>query len=482
MTSPAVLLPTQRPAASPVAVPPPVPAEITAELDALADSLARLRQVEWWRLPDDGVLAAAARVEQVLRSGYGVQIRLAADIAERGIAQAAGQRSCAQLLAGLLRIPIGQARARIDAARAGLGVDTIAGEHTEPVMPELLIAIDAGAICDEHAAVITAAKIPSGVDDATRAACHDLLLTEARQRDPVALKKVTEQIRLICNPDGTGPGPDPVDRAELHIGTLRPDGLTPIHGLLDPLTCEQLRVAVEALAAPRPIDDRTPDPRPAPLRRAHALTEILTRYVAAGCSSSHPDAGPPNGGIRPVVAVTININDLPRQGRPHGALPAQFDYGNPASPDTARILACDGIIIRQIIDDDGAILDQGRGLRLFTRAQRRALITRDKGCAFPGCDIPAGWCEAHHITYWSHGGRTDLDNGVLLCRYHHTVIHQEHWHIQPADPDTDGDTPGPATNRGRPWFIPPPHIDPERGPRRNNHFHLPHLASTIRRT
>jgi hypothetical protein len=135
------------------------------------------------------------------------------------------------------------------------------------------------------------------------------------------------------------------------------------------------------------------------------------------------------------------------------------------------MLACDGILIRQVIGDGGAVLDQGRNQRLFTRAQRRALITRDGGCAFPGCDIPAGWCEAHHITPWSKDGPTDLANGVLLCRRHHTVIHQDRWRIDP-DP----------VNRGRPWFIPPAHIDFERTRRRNHHFQLTAVHAGVMRT
>ena len=67
---------------------------------------------------------------------------------------------------------------------------------------------------------------------------------------------------------------------------------------------------------------------------------------------------------------------------------------------------------------------------------RKALTARDQGCAFPGCTIPAPWCEAHHITYWSRGGTTSTDNGALLCSHHHHLIHKEQWTIQspPACP------------------------------------------------
>lgn len=429
---------------------PTPPPEVSAQLASIAHAVARLRDIEWWRLADGELLASAAELERVLRSGHGPQLRLAAEIAGRGIAETVGERGPAQLLAGLLRIPPGQARARLATARVALGSDSLTGGHIEPALPQLAAAIDAGTVSDDHAAVITAAAaaIPEPVDADTRALCHQLLLDEAAHRDPVALKRVGEQIRLICNPDGRSPRHDPADRAELHIGALRPDGLTPIRGLLDPLTVEHLRVAVEALAAPKPIDDKTRDLRPAPLRRAHALAEILARYFAAGCPSNHPDTGPTTTSNHPAVAITIPISSLippPRNdapatghlppatghlpaatghlpaatGRLPAAAPGQFDYGNPAATETARQLACHGILIRQIITDDGAILDQGRGRRLFTRAQRRALTTRDRGCAFPGCDIPPGWCQAHHIAPWTNtNGPTNLANGVLLCARH----------------------------------------------------------------
>ncbi|MGH3728619.1 MAG: HNH endonuclease signature motif containing protein [Micromonosporaceae bacterium] len=83
-----------------------------------------------------------------------------------------------------------------------------------------------------------------------------------------------------------------------------------------------------------------------------------------------------------------------------------------------------------MLGSDSIPLDVGRTIRLFTRAQRRALILRDRGCAFPGCDRPAHWCEAHHIRHWVDGGATDLHNGVLLCGYHHRVIHKGKWRVR----------------------------------------------------
>jgi hypothetical protein len=102
-------------------------------------------------------------------------------------------------------------------------------------------------------------------------------------------------------------------------------------------------------------------------------------------------------------------------------------------------------------------LDLGRFRRLITGALRRALVARDRGCAFPGCDRDARWTDAHHVRHWSHGGPTALDNLLLLCSFHHTEIHEAGtWTVFV---DTDG----------LPTFIPPRHVDPEQKPQRNKY-------------
>jgi hypothetical protein len=135
-----------------------------------------------------------------------------------------------------------------------------------------------------------------------------------------------------------------------------------------------------------------------------------------------------------------------------------FTFTGPVTAATVRKIACDADIIPVLLGSQGRILDIGRTTRVFPPHIRKALTARDQGCAFPGCTIPAPWCEAHHITYWSHGGTTSTDNGTLLCSHHHHLIHKEQWQIH--------------VKTGIPWFIPPPHIDPRQIPRRNNYFRL----------
>ncbi|WP_397517459.1 MULTISPECIES: DUF222 domain-containing protein [unclassified Rhodococcus (in: high G+C Gram-positive bacteria)] len=123
----------------------------------------------------------------------------------------------------------------------------------------------------------------------------------------------------------------------------------------------------------------------------------------------------------------------------------------PLTITAARHLACDAQVSTVILDDHGAPLDVGLTSRTATGKQRRALAVRDGGCAFPGCGAPASWCEAHHAGHWVDGGLTDMDNLVLLCGFHHRLIHHDGWEVQMG------------ADR-HPWFIPPPSVDPFRQP------------------
>ena len=93
-----------------------------------------------------------------------------------------------------------------------------------------------------------------------------------------------------------------------------------------------------------------------------------------------------------------------RHAPPESPAPASFTFTGPVNAATIRKIACDADIIPVVLGSEGRILDIGRTTRIFPPHIRKAITARDQGCAFPGCTIPAPWCEAHHITYWSHGG------------------------------------------------------------------------------
>jgi hypothetical protein len=105
----------------------------------------------------------------------------------------------------------------------------------------------------------------------------------------------------------------------------------------------------------------------------------------------------------------------------------ELDWGGPILRQSLERIGCTAQLVRLVTAGGSRVLDLGTAQRLATPAQRIALAARDKGCAFPGCDRPPGWTDAHHVIPWRTGGHTDLDNLILLCRHHHRLVHEGGW-------------------------------------------------------
>jgi hypothetical protein len=135
-------------------------------------------------------------------------------------------------------------------------------------------------------------------------------------------------------------------------------------------------------------------------------------------------SGVPGFGAKAQLTVTIDFRDL--QATAADAC-GQLVYGDGLSAATVRRLACDAKVIPLVLGTNSEPLDVGRSERLVTRAMRRALNARDRGCVI--CGAPPIMCDAHHVTHWIDGGPTSIDNLALVCRRHHTDIHHGHWKI-----------------------------------------------------
>lgn len=186
-------------------------------------------------------------------------------------------------------------------------------------------------------------------------------------------------------------------------------------------------------------DNRTPEQYASDM-----LAELLRQGLSADTSGMLGDTP---AAVRVIVAARTLEQ---RSGR--GWLEGQHD---PISIDTVERLACTGGTITITVDDTGQPLNLGRDRRLFSRAQRVALAARDGGCRWPGCERPPSWCEAHHINHWLRDtGRTDIADGILLCRHHHLLAHNNGWEIRRAGPSyaltPPGHPPGTPVDRDMP--------------------------------
>ncbi|WP_337109707.1 HNH endonuclease signature motif containing protein [Prescottella equi] len=336
--------------------------------------------------------------------------------------------------------------------------------------PEIADAFNSGDISAEHAALIGkfCETPPRGMPNEALGSCRKVLLDSATgpTATTTTVRTCISRLERIFESDELPPSED-TERNEFHASKTL-NGRVSVKGDLDAVTGEMLLTALSALTKPRnPVDD--PAEKLAPARqRADAFAEILRRYLDSG------DA-PIEGGERPHVSLHVNASDLARSESAHEWVNpdgdsdlfgdkdiARLPHMGPLSIATARRLACD-CHLTPIVMDDGVPLNLGRTSRTVSKKQRRALIARDHGCAFPGCGTPPAHCEGHHVKHWADGGPTDLDNLVLLCRYHHQLLHHSHWDVRIGDDR-------------HPWFTPPSTVDPFKKPVPAHNRAGPHAA------
>ncbi|HYJ49445.1 MAG TPA: DUF222 domain-containing protein [Microbacterium sp.] len=157
--------------------------------------------------------------------------------------------------------------------------------------------------------------------------------------------------------------------------------------------------------------------------------DLITSVFRAGALATASDVfGARQPGVRMIV---VKDATGPRDAFGRMRATGHFEDGGDAIAGSVIDRAlCEVGSVEVIIDSCGNPLDVGREQRLFTPKQRLALAVRDGGCLWPGCRVPASYCEAHHCDHWSQGGRTDIAAGILLCRFHHTLLHNAGWAIR----------------------------------------------------
>ena len=255
------------------------------------------------------------------------------------------------------------------------------------------------------------------------------------------------------------------ERAQREARSFRlftqPDGMTRAIWVLDPESAAQVRELVDRAISPKRRTVQFTDP--AEFEKAARIaddgrtpeqysSDALLHLLLAGADA---DSSMMLGTGAPSVRVLVTARDLTR-GDGSGSLEAALGQpeGTVVALPTVQRLLCGGIQTPILISSTGQPLDVGRSQRLFTTRQRMALAARDGGCRWSGCERPPSWCEAHHIDEWQRDrGRTDVDAGILLCRHHHLLLHEQGWRIVRT-----GEPPGFE-------LVPPESIDAARRPR-----------------
>ena len=410
---------------------------------ALRAAVDELMTVELTGADNNELLAFARALEVEQRRLPAVGHRLIAVIGNRGIPAEAGCRNTDAFLRQLLRIAPAEATARVAHAELLGPRRSVLGEPLAPILERVAQAQQAGSLSDRHAQVIirTLRELPDAVEAEHGEAVEKLLTEQAQILDPAELATAAHRIVATVHPDGAQPA-DAEHQRRRHA-SLRPnaDGSADLTMHLTPSCRAKFQVLADSLAAPRPSGIEGPDPRTPGQRLHDAMEQIADRVLRAG-------ELPPVGGLPVTLVITMTLNELEAR-----AGLATTAHDGTMSIAEALQLATEAEVVPVIMNDVGGILNYGRGKRLASRGQRLVLAARDRGCSFPGCTAPPGWTEVHHTVDWVDGGKTDVAQMCLLCKYHHRHFEQCGWQVEMAD--------------GVPFWLPPSWIDPERKPLRN---------------
>ncbi|RFA09550.1 hypothetical protein B7R54_10220 [Subtercola boreus] len=432
-------------------------------------------------LADDALVAAVVQVESLGRIMDGLRVRMAGEVAARsaaefgaeGLARSHNVRSVPKFLAAITGARAETIMSRMKLASQVHTSMSLVGLPNPPRFPQVAEALARGDLGVDAATSITrrlseaAAKI-GFTEEVSEAEASLVALAQqtsgsfgysANQVDDLAIR-----CREHLDPDGAEPREaDLHEKRYLELKAHR-SGMTSIRGLLSPSMAAIVASALEPHTSPRivafesdlsnaadpsapgdtPIDGLTADTRTTGQKRVDALVNLL-QVAAAG-----PEM-PRLNGAAPTVNLHASLEDVVT-GRGIGwidGLTAPVPYS------TVEALLCHGDVITTLFGEHGQVLQHGKTRRLFTAAQNRALAARDGGCVWPGCDAPPSWCESHHVDGWQSdthpGGLTDIDNGALLCHFHHTNVHKTHWKL--------------TIRNGTPHLIPPDWLDWTQTPR-----------------
>ncbi|ERG64823.1 hypothetical protein L332_10240 [Agrococcus pavilionensis RW1] len=414
------------------------------------------------RASDDETVEILGCVAELTRVTEALQVRLAREVEERSqgpvdepLCLLLGARHAKEAVGRAFGMRPGRASDLLVVARATSPSIGITGAAIPAKYPAVAAALAEGELSFAQAqAIVTTLEPAAARADVERLRAAERTLVghatdPAMPRPPEQLTVLARRCVALLDPDGVLPN-DEKQRA-LRFLRIRqqPDGswLTTMRSPAE--EGSKVKAMADAWGGPRvkvafhddrcarggcdgtdcdgeaSLDDRTPE------QKAHdAFIAMVTAHAASG------DA-PLAGGEPPVLTYvgTIEAYSAYLQGIAHPERTVTIEHTGCLLPiEHVDQLLCHAAIEQLIVDEHGHPLWLGRTKRVFNRAQRRALAKRDKGCRVPGCGMPVAWCEAHHIVPWQLGGKTDIDNGILVCSYHHHEIHAGRLRVEKAGP------------------------------------------------
>jgi hypothetical protein len=386
-------------------------------------------------LDSSALLAGATELGEARRRIDAAQSRFATEIAHRsrpehgsaGLAQEAGEGTPEKLVQKVMGSSKREAQTLIRVGRQ-LTPDA------DPWLAPVARGVDAGSVSVEKADVIQAG-LGAPTADIAADDLADAATTLAALAPQMTVEKLAIEARHLRDElDAAG-----VRDRERHLRdqrflslTPQADGMTRVAGLLDPESAAIVGAVFDAATSPRRGGPRFVDTEQA--ERAARLRDdertlgqlTLDTFVDLLRIGAETDPDRLLGTRRHAVQVLVTADDLRDD---HGIGYFRDRPGSIPTTTVHRHICDTGI--QPILFHGHTPLDVGFTKRLFTAKQRHALAARDGGCRFRDCDRPASWCEAHHATPWDDGGPTDLSNGILLCRHHHHLVHDNGWQIEP---------------------------------------------------
>jgi len=429
---------------------------LLAQHDAVVAALAAVPDdpTVYSAIDDESLLTLAriaARQQQLVTTNAAliageIARRSAPQLGSTGLAQRLGHRTPQELV----RVTTGSTKRE---ATTAVRVGQLVGS---PESPPWLAPVG-GAVIDRELSVAHAEAIRNGLGEPTIDVSVEMLREAAASLCAIApsidadrLYQLARQHRDAIDEAGIADR----ERRQRAQRSLRfrklSDGMSQLNWTLDPESAAIVGELFDRATSPRRGGPRFVNPDDVATSEAVLGDDRTTEQLASDVfiellrQGAHADSSQLLGTGAPVLRVLIagKAADA-RDG--HGHIEGQ---SSPISIETVERIACGATVEPIEFDDTGGVINLGREQRLYSRRQRIALAARDGGCMWGDCERPPSWCEAHHTKFWARdGGSTDLDDGILLCRYHHLLAHNNGWEIVHKD--------------GVYYLIPPRDIDPQ---------------------